>query len=481
MGTGSRGTAPPTATGCRPRRSGSTRAGPVRPDRGTGRSTRSRGTAATPAIGSTRWGGSGPTPGACTTWWATPGTGAGTSTAPRSTARTGYCVAVAGSTSTGAAGRRYGGAATRRSRSTTSDSGWPGRVSRWGQLRQEVAEDGVEGGRLFEIGQVSRAVDDAQGGAGDGAVHGRGVGDRGELVVPADHDQRRYRHLREDRAVVAPLGPAAQRGRRTLRWRRGHHGVHVCGHGRQGRHVVWRDHPGEHLVGVPGHALREEPVGGLPAVPPAVLGVRLRCGVRQDERADPVAELPVALHDDLPAHGQAAEHDVVEPEVVEQGGEVTGERLQGSDPRYHRAAAVPAEVGGDDAPAGPGELGDLRCPHRAVERVAVHENERRALAFVVVSDGDSVDGRGTHGSEPGAGGGPGKDPIPGPWPAGMWPAGIEYLSTAMEVGGTPCLVASSCCPRPWSRRRPSRPAPRRRRRTRPRRGTGRPWPRRRGR
>jgi hypothetical protein len=55
-------------------------------------------------------------------WWATCGSGAGTSTMPRSTAPFGCSVAVGGSTSPGAAGPRSSAAATRASRSTTSDS-----------------------------------------------------------------------------------------------------------------------------------------------------------------------------------------------------------------------------------------------------------------------------------------------------------------------------------------------------------------------
>lgn len=99
----SHGTGPRTGTGCRPKPSGSTPAGPARVGRGTGRLARSPGTGVTRGSASMPWAENSPTRGAFTTCSAMSGTGAGTSTTPRSTARTGYSAAVAGSTSTGAA------------------------------------------------------------------------------------------------------------------------------------------------------------------------------------------------------------------------------------------------------------------------------------------------------------------------------------------------------------------------------------------
>lgn len=70
-------------------------------------------------------GGKMPNPWGFTTCSATSGTGAGTCTTPRSTAATGYCGAAAGSTNTGAAGHPRDAAATRPSKSTTSDFASP--------------------------------------------------------------------------------------------------------------------------------------------------------------------------------------------------------------------------------------------------------------------------------------------------------------------------------------------------------------------
>jgi hypothetical protein len=96
--------------------------GPERQVRDTAPSTRSLGIATTPTNGHTTWAGSSPTRGACMTRWAMSGSGAGTSTTPTCTAPTECCVAVDGSTSTGAAEPPCGGAATRLIGSTTSDS-----------------------------------------------------------------------------------------------------------------------------------------------------------------------------------------------------------------------------------------------------------------------------------------------------------------------------------------------------------------------
>src|SRR3954454_16103850 len=121
--------ASPTATGSPLKPSGSTPAGRRQPAPGTGRSTTSPGTAATLASNSTPSAASSPTPGAYTTCWVTYGSGAGTSTTPTFTAPTECSVAVGGSTSIGAAGRRCGAVATRRCGSTTSGSGSRGRSS----------------------------------------------------------------------------------------------------------------------------------------------------------------------------------------------------------------------------------------------------------------------------------------------------------------------------------------------------------------
>jgi hypothetical protein len=88
------------------------------------------------------------------------------------------------------------------------------------------------------------------------------------------------------------------------------------------------------------------------------------------------------------ALGAPAQHDTPDPKVIEQVGDVAGERAQRRRARHHRALAVAAKVRCDHPPARSAEPFDLRSPHRPVEGVAVHQHERVACSGVVVADGD---------------------------------------------------------------------------------------------
>jgi hypothetical protein len=107
-------------------------------------------------------------------------------------------------------------------------------------------------------------------------------------------------------------------------------------------------------------------------------------------------EQPLELHDDLPAHGQAAEHETIESEVVEQRGDAAREGLQHRLARHDRALPVAAKVWGDHPPSSSAEVLTLRSPHRSVERVSVDEHQRFTAALVVVPGSDPAEGKGAH-------------------------------------------------------------------------------------
>ena len=106
--------------------------------------------------------------------------------------------------------------------------------------------------------------------------------------------------------------------------------------------------------------------------------VGLRTGVHQDQRPHALAPPAQELEDHVPAHREAAQHHVVHAQRVEQRREVV--RVD-----RHAVAEVgrvglshPAQVGRDAAVTV--ERVDLVAPDRAVERIAVDEQDRRTLA-----------------------------------------------------------------------------------------------------
>lgn len=285
---------------------------------------------------------------------------------------------------------------------------YPGGNGRQGV--EERAEHGVELRPPLQVGHVPGALDDRERRVRYPVAHHPRVGDRRELVLAADHDERRYRDTRQHADVVEPFGPAAQRRRRALGRCAAHHVPYVPGHRGQGLDVVRRHHLGQHLVRVRPHALPQQPVCHRVARHPALLRLGGREGVGQHQRPDPLREEPVELQDDLAAHGQSAQHYSVDAQPVEQGGDVPREggerRLAGQD----GGAAVAAQIRGDHAPPGAGERLDLGAPHRAVERVTVYEDQDLTAApplapgpartfvsaLVVVREGDVVQRHGAH-------------------------------------------------------------------------------------
>ena len=132
----------PTATGCQPRRSGSTPAEPAQPERNMVSSTKSHGTTATQAEAHTTWVRRSPTSGICTTCLGTCVSGAGTpmyldslraqSLVERSTTTTVSSAAGREPTARRARVPRFAASATPSSGSTASASVSPGRLDRRG-------------------------------------------------------------------------------------------------------------------------------------------------------------------------------------------------------------------------------------------------------------------------------------------------------------------------------------------------------------
>jgi hypothetical protein len=150
-------------------------------------------------------------------------------------------------------------------------------------------------------------------------------------------------------------------------------------------------------VRVARHALAQQAVGHLVAVQPAGRGLGLRERVGEEETAEALAVQSLALQHDLPTHRQSTEDEPVDVEVVEQCRDVFRERRQRGGAGHDGAAAVPTEVRRDHPPA---RSHELWSPHRAVERVAVHEDQHVVGdADVVVADGDAVDGCDAHGGD----------------------------------------------------------------------------------
>jgi hypothetical protein len=115
-----------------------------------------------------------------------------------------------------------------------------------------------------------------------------------------------------------------------------------------------------------------------------------RRGVGQQESGHAVRVTPVQLQCDLPAHRQPGHDGTRYAQAGEQAREVVREgRPTGN---CSRARTVAAQVG-HDHPASDGELPRLRAPHGPIERVAVHEKQRRAALgpCVVVGQGRLVE------------------------------------------------------------------------------------------
>lgn len=249
---------------------------------------------------------------------------------------------------------------------------------------------------------MARPLDEGQGGVRDPCVDVAGIAHGGVGVLRADHHQCRYRDPGQQAPVVGAFGAAPECGGRTLGRCGRHHRQDVGGDLRPVGEGVRGDHLGQHLLGVAGHALAEQPGRHVMARGPALLGLRRGEGVGEHQAPDPLREEPVALHDDLASHGQAAEHEALDPEPVQQGAQVACEGLQRGGAGDDRAPPVAPEVRRDHPPSGLAEVLDLRAPHRAVEGMAVYEHQRITAALVLVTHRDLAAIDRSHGSSPSA-------------------------------------------------------------------------------
>jgi hypothetical protein len=136
---------------------------------------------------------------------------------------------------------------------------------------------------------------------------------------------------------------------------------------------VRRHHQVEVLDRVRVHALAQQALCLRDPCLPRLDALAGRRRVRDQQAGHPAGVPRPELERDLPAHGQAHDHGAGHPQAVEELGEVVDER----GPLGHRSAAgaVAAQVG-HDHPAVRAEVAQLRLPHRPVERVAVHQEQR---------------------------------------------------------------------------------------------------------
>ena len=138
---------------------------------------------------------------------------------------------------------------------------------------------------------------------------------------------------------------------------------------------------------------RDGPV--VPLLPRFVAAVA-RAGVAQHQPGDPVRVRQPELQRQEAAEGQPAGHHALDPARVEQRGHVrhAGGGAVAREILRCVAAAVAAQVPGDDRPGG-GERRDVRLPHRRRFGEAMSEQERRGTVrwpegLVVDADAVSV-------------------------------------------------------------------------------------------
>jgi len=148
------------------------------------------------------------------------------------------------------------------------------------------------------------------------------------------------------------------------------------------------DHPGNHRVGhrfAPTLARqRDHLVATLAPLGGVVPGAR----IHEDKGANSGPMPPPEGQRHIAAHGESTDDGTLDPERVEQGGQVVRvlvDRVRG----VHAALAKAAQVGGDAAGT-VDQGGDLRRPEGAVMREAVQEDHRIAAPHVVVADLDST-------------------------------------------------------------------------------------------
>ena len=210
------------------------------------------------------------------------------------------------------------------------------------------------------------------------------------------HDQRRYVDLRQ---VAPEVGqPGVHAGVRRVR--RGPDRDGETGPQRRVADPGAAEHVGvvevvEEVdeVGVPvGDDGRLDVLEHLPV---HALGVVV--GLEQERRdhaqqgglADPARPVRPQVPDHLTGtHREADQHDVGQPEVVQQGVEVGGERVVVVPGRRLAGLAEPAPVVGDDPVPGGEQCPLLTFPGVPVQRVPVDQDDRLTLAVVLVVDLD---------------------------------------------------------------------------------------------
>ena len=234
----------------------------------------------------------------------------------------------------------------------------------------------VEDGGVLQVAQVGSSGYDVQARLGQFGQQCLGIPGWREGVVLAHQDECFERHVGQGSGSVGAGGQGQQ-----------------CAADAPG--FVARDHALDplHEVGLMFHrrgrqnglgkALREsghavapdgQHAGGTTDLGGVVVGGAFGVGEEQSVEA-----VWVALHGaqgDVAAHGQAADHGLLNGQVIEQGQQVVHEELDGVLSGPHVALAVPANIIGDGAVAGR-QRRQLWGPHVAVEREAVDEDDGR--------------------------------------------------------------------------------------------------------
>ena len=108
-------------------------------------------------------------------------------------------------------------------------------------------------------------------------------------------------------------------------------------------------------------------------------------GCGEHQTGDPLGIPEAELHRDETAHAQPDDGRSRDLEVVQQLDDRIGEAAHRHDLIHGPRLAVAGEVGRDDAELVRERL-ELRSPHRAAERMAVEEDDRRAVPAVLVRE-----------------------------------------------------------------------------------------------
>ena len=116
----------------------------------------------------------------------------------------------------------------------------------------------------------------------------------------------------------------------------------------------------------------------------------LDVGRHDDELPDELRVVDRGLERDPAAERVADEVDLLEPEVLDEGGDVVAHRDEADRPVDVGRAPVALEVGEDDAVSG-GELVGHRPEHLARPESAVEQHQRPAAAVDLVVEADAVD------------------------------------------------------------------------------------------